>query len=52
VLHQSLAGGVDVIDRIREMTERTPYPVSLRVPVPGELDLRVVVARRRENTSV
>ena len=39
---------VDVIDAVREVTEIARTPVLFRIPVVGELELCIVVARRRE----
>jgi hypothetical protein len=48
VLLQALAGGVDVVDRIREMAEIAAAAVGLGLPVVRELDLRGAVAGRGE----
>jgi len=46
VVHQALAGGVDIVDRVGEVPEVAPAGVGLGVPVVGEFDLRRLVARR------
>ncbi len=48
MVHESAASRVDIIDRIGQVPERPTDPVGFRIPVPGELDLRVVVAGRSE----
>src|SRR5688500_70702 len=48
VILQALAGGIDVVHRLGEVTRVTAASVRLRLPVIGELFLRAFVARRRE----
>jgi len=45
VIHQPLAGGIDIVDLVGQVAERTADAVLLGVPVVGELDLRLLVAR-------
>src|SRR5688500_7680408 len=48
MIDQTLAGGVDVVDLVSEVTEGTADAVGFRIPVPGELDLGLLVARRSQ----
>jgi hypothetical protein len=43
VLHQPLAGFVNIIDLISEVSEISPVTIRFRVPIIGELKLRAVL---------
>ena len=47
-VHESLAQRVNVIDRVRNVAKITALAVIFGVPVPGQLDLRLVVTGRGE----
>ena len=47
-IHELLTQFVNIIDPIRKMTEVAAFTVFFRIPVMGQLDLRIVIAGRRK----
>jgi hypothetical protein len=45
-IKKPLAQRIDIVDGVGEMPEIAALVIGLRVPVPGQFDLRVFVARR------
>ncbi len=48
VVHQALADGIDVVDRVGEVAEVAALAVVLGIPVVGQLHLCLFIAGRRE----